>query len=195
MGRRGIFAGLYRWMARASRHRHAEGYLAALSFAESSFFPLPPDLMLAPMVLLRRSRAWRLALVTTLSSVAGGVAGYFIGKFFFFELGAPLVKFYGAGEVFARTQEWFGEYGVLIVLVAGFTPVPYKLFTLTSGFLSLSLPLFIAASLAGRGARFYLVSALVVWGGEGLAAMVEKHIEKIGWTVVALLALFLWWTA
>lgn len=194
MERRGIFAGLYRWMARASRHRHAEGYLAALSFAESSFFPVPPDLMLAPMVLLRRNRAWRLALVTTLSSVAGGVAGYFIGKFFFFELGAPLVKFYGAGEVFARTQEWFGEYGVLIVLVAGFTPVPYKLFTLTSGVLSLSLPLFIAASLAGRGARFYLVSALIVWGGEGLAAAVEKHIEKTGWTVVVLLVLFFWWT-
>ncbi len=134
-----LFGRLYDTALRWSGHRHAPRYLGVLSFAESSFFPIPPDVMLAPMVLARPQRAWWLATLTTVTSVLGGVFGYFIGALLFSEIGRPLIELYHAEAAFERVQQWFTEYGVWVVLLAGFSPIPYKLFTITSGVLSMAL--------------------------------------------------------
>ena len=123
-----MFQGLYDSVVKLSRHRHAPKYLVIVSFAESSFFPVPPDVMLAPMVLGNRSRAWYLASLPTVASVAGGVLGYFLGG-----VGEWLVTIYGAHTTLLQAQQWFADYGIWIILVAGFTPVPYKIFTIGAG--------------------------------------------------------------
>mgnify|MGYP001470697525 CR=1 FL=1 len=152
-----MFKGLYDSVVRLSRHRHAPKYLAIVSFAESSFFPVPPDVMLAPMVLGNRKRAWRLAGLTTVASVAGGIFGYYLGGF-----GEWLVIFYGAQSALAQVQQWFTDYGIWIILVAGFTPVPYKIFTISAGMMGMSLATFVIASIIGRGARFFLVAGFIL---------------------------------
>jgi len=166
-------------------HPHAERYLAVLSFAESSFFPVPPDVMLAPMCLADRRRAWRFALLTTLASLAGGVAGYAIG-YYLFEAIEPWLHSMGYWPVYLRGREWFATWGVWAVFVAGFSPIPYKIFTISAGVAALNFPAFVLASLIGRGARFFLVAGLVVAGGERMEAAIETYIERIGWIVVVL---------
>ena len=165
-----IFGALYNRVMHWSRHRLAMRYLAAVSFAESSFFPVPTVVMLAPMVLANRRRAWRLATLATVTSVAGGAFGYFIGYALFDEIGRPIIAFYNAGESFESLRNWFGVYGVWLVLLAGVTPIPYKIFTIASGLLGLSLILFIVASIIGRATQFFLVAWLLWFGGEKLAA-------------------------
>ena len=155
-----MFKGLYDSVVRLSRHRRAPTYLAIVSFAESSFFPVPPDVMLAPMVLGNRKRAWRLAGLTTIASVAGGIFGYFLGGF-----GEWLVTIYGAQATLALAQQWFEDYGIWIILVAGFTPVPYKIFTISAGMMGMSLVAFVLASIIGRGARFFLVAGFIYFAG------------------------------
>lgn len=182
-----IFTPLYEWVLRGSAHRHAPRYLAALSFAESSFFPVPPDVMLAPMVLAHRERVWRYALLTTLTSVAGGVAGYLIGMFLYAELAQPLIEFYQAQDKFGRLQGWFDDYGFWVIFLAGFSPIPYKLFTISAGVVSLAPIPFLVASLVGRGLRFFLVAGLVYWGGERIDRVLKTRVEQVGWAVVALL--------
>jgi len=181
-----IFSSLYDRVLAWSGHPRAPLYLGFLSFAESSFFPVPPDVMLAPMVLARRERAWHFAALTTLASVAGGIAGYLIGMFLFREIGQPLVEFYGAEARFEQVKTWFEHYGVWVVFVAGFSPIPYKLFTVTSGVLAMALGPFVVASAIGRGARFFLVAGLLVWGGESFANFLKNRIDLIGWIVVAI---------
>lgn len=181
-----LFGSLYEKALRWSRHKHATIYLAILSFTESSFFPIPPDVMLAPMALARRERAWYLATLTTVTSVLGGIFGYLIGRLLFEEVGAPIIEFYHAQEKFEIVKQWFFEYGIWIVFIAGFSPIPYKLFTVTSGVLSLAILPFILASIVGRGARFYLVAGLIYWGGEPFAAFLEKRVNQIGWSLVCL---------
>jgi membrane protein YqaA with SNARE-associated domain len=172
-------------------HRHAPTYLAGLSFAESSFFPIPPDVMLAPMALATPKRAWFYAALTTLASALGGVAGYLLGMFAF-EMIAPLLRSYGYWEGFLRVQDWFDKWGFWAIFIAGFTPVPYKLFTISAGLIAMPFIPFLVASVIGRGARFYLVSALMVWGGERMQNMVRTYIDRIGWLViVAAVILFL----
>ena len=156
-----MFRSLYEWVFRLSKHSKASWYLCAVSFAESSFFPIPTALMLAPMCLAQRNRAWRLAMITTISSVAGGVLGYLIGMFFFDTIGQQVIDVYHAQEKFDAAVGWFSEYGVWIVFIAGFSPIPYKLFTLTSGMLGLAVIPFILASLVGRAGQFYLVASLI----------------------------------
>jgi membrane protein YqaA with SNARE-associated domain len=156
-----------------------------LSFTEASFFPIPPDVMLAPMVLASRERAWYLAGVTTIASILGGLLGYVIGWVLFDQIGQPIVDLYHAEEKFEMIKDWFDRYGVWVVFVAGFSPIPYKLFTVTSGLMAMSLAPFILASAVGRGARFFLVAGLIHWGGEPFAAFIEKRINVIGWSVVA----------
>ena len=187
-----MFKGLYDSVVRLSRHRHASKYLAIVSFAESSFFPVPPDVMLAPMVLGNRKRAWRLAGLTTVASVAGGIFGYFLGGF-----GEWLVTIYGAQETLAQAQQWFVDYGMWIILVAGFTPVPYKIFTISAGMMGMSLGLFVLASIIGRGARFFLVAGFIYFAGtffasdEDLVNAIRRYVDVLGWAVIALLvALF-----
>ncbi|MEL7535491.1 MAG: YqaA family protein [Pseudomonadota bacterium] len=188
-----VFGGLYDRVLGWSAHPHAERYLGALSFAESSFFPIPPDVMLAPMCLARPMRAWWLATLTTLTSVLGGIAGYVIG-WLALESVEPLIASAGYGDRYATIQAWFAQYGVATVLLAGFSPIPYKLFTITAGALAMNFPLFVLASLIGRGGRFFLVAALLRFGGPRYADGLRRHIDTIGWTVVAVvvLGLALW---
>lgn len=186
-----VFGPLYNRVIRWSRHRHAPRYLALLSFTESSFFPIPPDVMLAPMVLARRERAWYLAGITTIASVLGGLLGYLIGWVLFDQLGQPIIEFYDAERQLETVKAWFDEYGVWVVFIAGFSPVPYKLFTVTSGLLSMALLPFVLASAVGRGARFFLVAGLIKWGGEPFAAFIEKRVNIIGWTAVAAIVVLL----
>jgi membrane protein YqaA with SNARE-associated domain len=184
-----IFGWLYGKAMRWSRHTHAPRYLAVLTFAESSFFPIPPDVMLAPMVLARRERAWYLAALTTGASVLGGLFGYFIGMYLYAQIGGRVIEFYHAEETFIEIHNWFDSYGIWIVLVAGFTPIPYKLFTITAGILSMALVPFVLFSFVGRGARFFLVAALIFWGGAPLERVIRKYIDFIGWTVLIVLGL------
>ena len=183
-----IFSALYQRVMQWSRHPHAPWYLGGLSFAESSFFPIPPDVMLAPMALARPERAWRLALITTLASVAGGLAGYAIGHFAF-ELVQPwLAEQPRYWQAYQQAVDWFERYGFWAVFVAGFSPIPYKVFTIAAGVMSMALLPFTLASLVGRGSRFYLVAGLMRFGGARMEAMLHRYVDRIGWAVVVLIA-------
>lgn len=185
-----IFSGLYDKVMGWSRHRHAPRYLAGLSFAESSFFPIPPDVMLAPMSLAKPGRAWHYALVTTLASVAGGVFGYFIGMFAF-EAVAPWLEKAGYWNHYLEAKAWFDDWGFWAIFLAGFSPVPYKVFTITAGAISMAMVPFVVASAIGRGLRFFLVAGLMAWGGEPMEALLRRYVDILGWVVVALVAVVL----
>ena len=183
-----MFKQLYDKVLNWSRHRHAEKYLAGLSFAESSFFPVPPDVMLAPMVLAEPDKAIRLALLTTIASVFGGMLGYSIG-FFLFDSIAPWLQESRYWDKYLTAESWFKEWGVWAVFVAGFSPIPYKVFTIAAGVLQMAFIPFVLASAIGRGARFFLVSILISAGGEKLESGLRKYMDWIGWAVVVLVAL------
>lgn len=181
-----LFSTLYDKVMNWSRHPHAERYLAGLSFAESSFFPIPPDVMLAPMSLAKTDKAFRFALITTLASVAGGIFGYTIGLWFF-ELIQPLVSAGGRWEhSYNLTQEWFSEWGFWAIFIAGFSPIPYKVFTITAGAIGMLFLPFVLASAIGRGARFFLLAALMKWGGKEMELKLKQYIDFLGWFVVIL---------
>ncbi len=182
-----IFGPLYDRVMRWSRHRHAEWYLGAMSFAESSFFPIPVDVMLAPMCMASPHRAWRFALNATVFSVLGGLAGYAIG-FLAFELIEPWLRESHYWDAYVTARDWFDQYGFWTVFVAGFSPIPYKVFTIAAGVANLALPGFFIASLIGRGARFFLVAGVVYYAGPRLEAVLLRYIERVGWAVVALSA-------
>jgi membrane protein YqaA with SNARE-associated domain len=187
-----LFGPLYDRVLAWSRHRHAERYLGALSFAESSFFPIPPDVMLAPMCLAESKKAWRFAAVTTVFSVIGGVAGYFIGVALF-EAIEPWLRESHYWDAYLKSRNWFDQYGVLAIFVAGFSPIPYKVFTIAAGVAVLNLPGFIMASIVGRGARFFLVAGLIKLGGEKLETTLRKYVEGLGWFVVVLAVVLIGW--
>ncbi len=187
-----LFAGLYERVMRWSTHPHAPRYLAGLSFAESSVFPLPPDVMLIPMVVAKPERRLWLAGLTTLASVLGGMAGYLIGMLAY-EVVYPWIVAAGYADRFALVQQWFDTWGVWIVLVAGFSPIPYKLFTVSAGVLTMAFLPFVIASLIGRGSRFFLVAGLVGWIGPRVEPTVRRYIEWLGWASVILLGVALAW--
>jgi membrane protein YqaA with SNARE-associated domain len=180
-----LFSQLYARAMVWSRHPHAPWYLGALSFAESSFFPIPPDVMLMPMSLANPSRAWRLALLTTLTSVAGGLFGYLIG-YFALDLLEPHLRDSHYWGSYQTAVAWFHEWGFWAVFVAGFSPIPYKAFTIAAGALSMALLPFTLASLIGRGSRFFLVAGLMAWGGQRMESNLHRYIDRIGWATVAL---------
>ncbi len=180
-----IFGPLYGKVMQWSSHPHAEKFLGGVSFIESSFFPIPTSLMLAPMIMATRDRAWRLASLATITSVLGGIFGYFIGYFLFDQLGQPILEIYHLQEKFIKMKDWFDQYGVWLVLLAGLTPLPYKLFTITSGVLGISLIPFTLASIVGRASQFFLVAGLLWWGGEKIEPILNKWMEWIGWGVLA----------
>ncbi len=184
-----LFSRLYEWTMRWSEHRHAPRILAGLSFAESSFFPIPPDVMLAPMSLARPERAWHYAMLTTLASVVGGMLGYLIGMFAF-EWVEPLIQQAGYAEAYAEAGQWFDRWGIWVIFLAGFSPIPYKVFTISAGVVGMAFLPFVLASAVGRGARFFLVSGLMVWGGERMQRILRDYIDRVGWVlvVVAILA-------
>jgi membrane protein YqaA with SNARE-associated domain len=183
-----IFSWLYLRVMTWSRHPRAPWLLGGLSFAESSFFPIPPDVMLAPMSLARPDKAVWFATITTVTSVLGGVLGYMIGAIAFDWIADWLAasRYWGAYET---AQAWFLEWGFWAVLVAGFSPIPYKVFTIAAGVAGLPLVPFVLASLLGRGGRFYLVALLMRWGGPAMESWLFRWVERLGWATVALLAL------
>lgn len=183
-----LFGPLYDRVLGWAAHPKARWYLGGLSFAESSFFPIPPDVMLAPMTLARPVDAWRLAMLTTLTSVAGGVLGYLIG-YFALDLVEPWLVSVGYWEGYLQVREWFQTWGFWAVLAAGFSPIPYKLFTIAAGALGMFLPAFVLASIVGRGGRFFLVAGLIRWGGAPMEAQLRRHVEFLGWLLVGLLLL------
>ena len=183
-----LFSPIYESCLRWAKHKHAIYYLGVMSFFESIIFPIPVDVMLAPMCLSRLDRAWHYAAVATVTSVLGGIFGYLIGVYLGTSIVEPLLVEWGFGESFSKTQTWFSEYGVFMVFIAGFAPIPYKIFTISAGALSLSpwvdLTPFIIASILGRAGRFYLVAYLLRLGGEKMEEKLHKSIEYIGWGVV-----------
>jgi membrane protein YqaA with SNARE-associated domain/biotin carboxyl carrier protein len=185
-----IFASLYTWMMKCARHRHASYYLYGLTFAESSFFPIPPDVMLAPMSLAKPEKAWIYAAFTTIFSVLGGIFGYLIGMFFF-DIIQPYIEQFGYMARYEQAVVWFGIWGFWMIFIAGFSPIPYKVFTIAAGVIGMSLPVFILASLIGRGGRFFLVAGLMRWGGPRMEKLLHSWVDRIGWTVVGLLAVAL----
>ena len=178
-----LFSTIYDKVLGWSRHKHAQWYLGGLSFAESSFFPIPPDVMLAPMSLARPHQAWRFAHITTLASVVGGVFGFLIGVFAF-EMIEPLLHSTGYWHHYERAVAWFHDWGFWAVLLAGFSPIPYKIFTISAGALGMAFLPFLLASAVGRGARFYLVAGLMRWGGERMERTLRLYIDRIGWVLI-----------
>lgn len=167
---------LYDTTMQLADHPRALWFLALISFAESSFFPIPPDVLLIPMVLAAPTRAWRIALVCSVASVLGGLFGYVIGYYLFETIGQPLVEFYGMEEKFAHFNALYEEWGAWIISIAGFSPIPYKIFTIASGLTGLSLPTFIIASVLSRSARFFLVAALLRRYGTPIRDFIERRL-------------------
>jgi membrane protein YqaA with SNARE-associated domain len=165
---------------------YGEAALAAVAFAESSFFPIPPDILLAPMALADPRRAWRFALIATVASVMGGMLGYAIGAVLYDTLGQWLVNLYGYGARMAALKETYAQWGWLVILVKGVTPIPYKLVTITSGLLGYNFPLFVALSVVTRGARFFLVAGALSWFGEPLRLAMERNFAAVLGGFVAL---------
>ena len=161
-------------------HPHALWALFFIAFIESSFFPIPPDILLLPMVLAARGNAWKIAGVCTLGSVLGGFAGYAIGYFLYESVGQPVLEFYGYSEKFVAFQAMYNEWGGWIVAAGGLTPLPYKVITIASGVTGMDLITFGVASLLSRGARYFLVAALLWYFGEPIRTFVEKY---LGWLV------------
>ncbi len=181
-----IFSALYERVLGWSRHPHAPWYLGGLSFAESSFFPVPPDVMLAPMALAKPQQAWRLAMLTTLASVLGGILGYLIGVFAF-DYVTPWLQQMGYWSAYLKVNEWFGIWGFWAVFLAGFSPIPYKLFTISAGVMGMAFFPFLLASAIGRGGRFFLVAGLMRWGGEKMEQSLRLYIDRISWALVIVL--------
>ena len=170
---------LYDWTMALAAHPHALLALAVISFAESSVFPIPPDVLLIPMILAARARAWTIALVCTIASVAGGVAGYGIGALLFETLGRPIVELYGYLDRFHEFQARYEEWGAWIVAGAGFTPFPYKVITITSGVMHLDFAVFMVASVLSRGARFFLLAALLWYFGPPIRRFIENNLPLL----------------
>lgn len=179
---------LYDWTMAKAADRRALPWLAGVSFVESSFFPIPPDIMLIPMVLAERSRAWLIAGVCTVASVAGGFLGYVIGFFLFEAIGQPIVEFYGLQDAFAKFQSYYAEYGAIIVFGFGLTPLPYKVITIASGVAMLNPLAFGLASVSSRGLRFFLEATLLYWAGPPVRAFIETKLELV--TLAAFVLLF-----
>jgi membrane protein YqaA with SNARE-associated domain len=178
---------LYDWTMGLAGHRHALPALAGVSFVESSLFPVPPDVLLIPMVLARRERAFTIALVCTLASVVGGFLGYAIGYALFEAVGRPILAFYGAEAQFAQFRAAYAEWGWWIVMGAGFTPFPYKVVTIASGVVGLDPIVFGLASLVSRAARFYLVAALLWRFGPPMRRFIEGNLPLLAAVLFLLL--------
>lgn len=174
-----MLKGIYDWTMRLAEHRHAGSSLFAVSFIESSFFPIPPDVMLVPMVLAKRAKAWAYAAIATVGSVIGGFFGYAIGYFLFEQVARPLLSFYGYLDKFSTFASQYNDYGAWIVLFAGITPFPYKVITIASGATGLNLVVFAVASVIARGLRFYIVAGLLYWFGPPIRAFIEKRLGLV----------------
>jgi membrane protein YqaA with SNARE-associated domain len=167
---------VYDWCIAAAYKPYAMWLMGAVAFVESSFFPIPPDVMLIPMSLARPKRAWTYAALCTLTSVAGGVLGYAIGALLYDSLGHWLISLYGLNDRVETFREGYARWGSLIILLKGLTPIPYKLVTITSGFAGYNLGLFVLLSLVSRGGRFFLMAFLLSRYGDSAREMIEKRL-------------------
>lgn len=183
-----VFRKLYDWTSRLAHHRNAEPALAAVSFAESSVFPVPPDVLLIPMVLARPERAYRIAAVCTIASILGGIVGYVIGRFLYDSVGLFLINLYGAHDAARDFQRWYDQWGAAVILIKGLTPIPFKIVTIASGMFRYNFFLFLLLASITRGLRFFLIAwALKRWG-EPVERFVHRNLTVVGWTVLALIA-------
>lgn len=170
---------LYDWSMNLASGKHAERGMGIISFMESSFFPIPPDVFLIPMVLARRDKWIRIATICTIASVLGAVLGYAIGMFLYETIAEPILNFYGKQDSFDKVQAWFKEWGLWAVLFAAITPFPFKVLTIFSGSVALNFPIFIIASIIGRSLRFFLVCGLLWKFGEPIRDFIEKRLGLV----------------
>ena len=170
-----MFKKLYDWTMSLAGSRHAPFALGAIAFAESSFFPLPPDLILVPMSLAEPKRAWYYAALCTVASVAGGALGYAFGALFYDTIGQWLIAIYGYGEKMEAMRAFYAQWGAIFILVKGLTPIPYQLVTIVSGLMAYNFPLFIGLSLITRGARFFILAAALNHFGDPIRERLESH--------------------
>ena len=166
---------LYDWTLEKSNHPNAPWFLSIISFAESSFFPIPPDIILIPMIIAKRVKAWTYAFICTISSVIGGVAGYLIGYFFYNSIGVMIIKYYSLENQFLKFESYYNEWGIWIVLGAGFTPFPFKFITIASGLFSLNIFLFILIAFLGRGLRFFILAGLLKLFGNIITKIIDRY--------------------
>ena len=178
---------LYDWMMRMAVHPNAPRALFGVAFVESSIFPIPPDLMLVPMILAERSKAWRYASICLIGSVLGGLLGYAIGYFLFASIGKPILGIYGLTEKYAQARTWLADWGPWILIAKGLTPFPYKVLTITAGVFKMDLVSFILASIVARAMRFYLVAGLLYWFGDPIRAFVERRLGLVTTAFLVLL--------
>ena len=174
-----ILRNLYNWTLDKASHKKASWFLVLISFAESSFFPIPPDILLIPMILTKRLKAWFYALICTLSSVAGGLAGYAIGIFFYATIGSAIVEIYGLSDSFNLFEDYYNQYGIWIVLGGGFTPFPFKFITIASGVFNLDIFLFVIVAIIARGLRFYLIATLLFIFGNAIKNLIDKYFNLL----------------
>ncbi len=179
---------IYDSVIHLSASKHALAWLFVISFVESSFFPIPPDIMLIPMILATPKQAWKIAGVCTIASVIGAYLGYIIGFYFFELIAEPLLQFYGYLDKFNEFKNLYSEYGAWIVFGAGITPFPYKIITIASGVVKLNLVVFTIASIIARGLRFFVIAWLLKAYGEKMRIFIEKN---LGWLSVLFLLLLI----
>ena len=178
---------LYNWMMRVAAHEKAPHALFAISFVESSVFPIPPDVMLIPMILADRAKAWIYATICLIGSVLGGLLGYAIGYYFFGYIGEPILNLYGYAQSYESTRVLFDTWGPWILIAKGWTPFPYKVLTIAAGVFKMSIVAFVLASLVARGMRFYLVAALLYWFGEPIRDFIERRLSLVTTAFIVLL--------
>ena len=178
---------IYEWVLSWADKPGGPWALAGISFAESSFFPVPPDILLIPLCLAKPQRAWWYAGLCTAASVAGGMFGYLIGMMFFDSIGQRIVDFYELQGFFETVGGIYDEWAAPAVIIAGFTPIPYKVFTILAGLVSLNFPVFVLASIVGRGGRFFLVAGLLNYFGEPMKDFIDRYFNLL---TVALVVLF-----
>jgi membrane protein YqaA with SNARE-associated domain len=178
-----LFGRLYDATLRAAQHRHAQWYLAINSVAEATFFPIPPDVMLVPMTLAQPARWWRLAALTTATSVLGGVLGYLIG-YYLLDVALPVIDDWGYRTAYDTAVGWFEHYGFWAILAAGFTPIPFKVFTISAGAAQMHLLPFVVGAAIGRGGRFFLVAAAMRWFGPRFEPQLKRYVDVLGWATL-----------
>ncbi|GGB52992.1 hypothetical protein GCM10011502_27710 [Oceanisphaera marina] len=187
-----IFSRLYQQVMIWSMHRHAPIYLSLNSFVESIFWPVPVDVMLAPMALSKPKRAWYYASLATVFSVLGAGFGYLLGYALWDPVVQPFIATMGYEGKIDVARHWFEEWGIWVIFIASFTPIPYKVFTVTAGLLHMLFLPFVLVSLVGRGLRFFLVAGLMVWGGVRMEAKLIRYIDILGWLcIIAAVAAYL----
>lgn len=179
-----IFLPLYKKAMLWSKHKYAPFYLYLTAFAESIFWPIPVDIMLAPMALSKPNLAWRFAFGATIFSVLGGVVGYFLGHFLYDPIVLPFIEMMGYQDKMLTAQAWFVEWGILVIFIVSFTPIPFKVFTITAGVMSMAFAPFLLTAFVGRSLRFFLVAGLMVLGGKKMEAKLSQYIDILGWAVI-----------